>query len=578
MKRWLFALTGMLLFLAPLKFSVPVNLQSQAVPPTAFIEWVFWSWPNQIGVMATAVLVFLLAQERSPVPRRGLLGVLPMLFLVTQVIAVPTSICWQTTVDTLLHFGACVVMFYAASRCAREEHWEPWLLGALAAATALVCVAALEQQFGGLDATRRYATAYVDSSRMTEELQAKLTSKRVFGTLPYPNALAGYLVVVFAPALAWLWSKAEGLAPKIIMVVAAGSVMVACLALSGSRGGFVALAAGVLAWLMLRKCSGRQWLWSGVVLAVVLAVSLKGGVVRFGRSSLEARMDYWGGAVRIIRDYPWLGTGPGTFGSIYPKYKTAATEEAQLVHNNFLEMWSDSGVAAFVVFAALWAVGLWEAVRLARQRGDMVSAALLAAVAAWTVHGLVDFDLYVPGIAWSAFALLGVVHGLSRPCQPQTNSRRWLQVGVGVGVGVVLWFEVRMFAAAVAYGKAQMLVGEDRLRAAVAATWRAPRNPHYWAAVGDAALQLKGSELAVKNYKNAVDLDPERSARYARLARAYWAMGNQMLAVEALRWAAALNPTEQVYRQELKAAEESVRQRREQSGKVPPILRREKLN
>jgi hypothetical protein len=37
-----------------------------------------------------------------------------------------------------------------------------------------------------------------------------MTSNRVFGPFVYPNALAGFLVVAFAPVLAWIWVRARG--------------------------------------------------------------------------------------------------------------------------------------------------------------------------------------------------------------------------------------------------------------------------------------------------------------------------------------------------------------------------------
>ena len=124
----------------------------------------------------------------------------------------------------------------------------------------------------------------------------------------------------------------------------------------------------------------------------------------------------------IARDHFWLGTGPGTFGSIYPKYKTAQTEEAQLVHNNFLEMWSDSGLPAFIVFAALWLLAIKDGFRLAGQRrGDVGAVAVCAALTGWVVHGLVDFDLYVPGVAIPAFLLLGISARSERTADCQTG-------------------------------------------------------------------------------------------------------------------------------------------------------------
>ncbi len=585
MKRWLFAMTLGLLFLAPLKFSMPVNLQALGTPPSTLIEWFYWSWPNQLGVMAGAVLFFLLALDREPLPRWNLPGVLPALFLATQAVAMWGTICWQTSVDTVLHFSLCVAVFYAAARCAREKQWTDGLLGALAAATLLVCVVALEQQFGGLAATRRYAAAYLDASQLSEEMRAKLTSNRVFGTLVYPNALAGYLAVAFAPVLTWLWSRAQGIVTKIAAVTVGGGILLACLAFSGSRGGFVAVAISGLVWLACSRSEKKRWVWGGVALvalAAVVAVALKGGWAHLGRSSMEARLDYWGGAVRIIRDYPLLGTGPGTFGSIYMKYKTAMTEEAQLAHNNFLQMWSDSGVMAFVVFVALWGVGLWEAVRWARQRGDMVGAALAAALTGWTVHGLVDFDLYVPGIAVPAFGLLGIVQGTKTsnelPCARRGGGVAWRirLVITGIMMVTVLWFEGRMIMAANAYGELQAIPEMDKerqLHTAATACRYAPLNPHYWSALGDVAFRMKDVQLTIECYQRAAELDPMRSSRHARLARAYRKIGQRELAMAAFRRAMTLNPTEPAYPRELKSlAEESVRQGQDGLIKSPPAF------
>lgn len=526
MKRCLPALTGLLLFLAPLKFSAPVNVQSVSPPPASAAEWLVWSWPNQLGAMMGFGLLLLLVLERptggrcsvsvrhgngddgaspSGTGRFGLFGLLPVVFLATQVISVFRTICWQTSVDTVLHFGVCVAVFYAAARCAREERGADRLLGAMTAATVIVCAVALQQRFGGLEETRRFA----ETQGVSGEVMRRLASLRVFGTLVYPNALGGYLALVFVPVMAWLWSK-----KPVISALVAG-VIVVCLAFSGSRGGFVALGAGVVAWLICRK--GGRWQWVlGIVAVLVVFAST---AMWRGTSSWGARLDYWGGAVRIVRDYPWLGTGPGTFGSIYPKYKTAPTEEAQLVHNNFLQMWSDSGVAAFVVFAAMWAVGLWEAARLARRRGDVLGAALVAGMAGWTVHGMMDFDLYLPGIALPAFAVAGMALGLRMkeegPVCESCGVSRW-GVRLATVTGMVLavwWFEGRMLRAAVAYGP-------GKLSGLAEACRLAPRNPHYWSALGDAAMGARDFEMATGCYRRAVELDPMRGSRRKRLEQA----------------------------------------------------------
>jgi len=197
----------------------------------------------------------------------------------------------------------------------------------------------------------------------------------------------------------------------------------------------------------------------------------------------------------------------------------------------------------------------------------------VAALVAWTVHGLIDSNLYVPGVALPAFALLGVVQGLARSGQPATtDSRRRVRLPLAVlAVLAVFWFEGRMCAASVAFGKAKAATDEARAQAALEAVRWAPYNPHYWAALGDAALQLNETEVAVGSYQRAIDLDPMRAAHHVRLARAYWLAGKRGPSVTALRWAAALNPTDKGCREQLNMVEESVRQDRGGLLQSPPF-------
>ena len=191
-----------------------------------------------------------------------------------------------------------------------------------------------------------------------------------------------------------------------------------------------------------------------VVLAGVLLVSKSRGP-----ESLQARLDYWRGAEAIARDHLWLGTGPGTFGSIYPKYKTALSEEAQLAHNSFLEMWSDSGVIAFVVFALMWLVALKDGWKLVRHRpGDAAATAVYAATTGWVVHGLVDFDLYVPGVAMPAFLLLGTLQGLKElpkvsPVVPRGQTKWPVGLLCATVVAAVVWMQGRDLLAAFVHAR-----------------------------------------------------------------------------------------------------------------------------
>lgn len=591
--RWVvFCLAG-LAFFAPLKFGTPVTAQSALVPPNSVMEWIFFAWPLQLAtIFAFGALLWLVLDGERLMARVDLLFVLPLCFLVTQIAAAVPSIAPQTTADTLMSFAMNTLLFYAAAWYVRDGAAAARIFGALGLATMLVLVIALEQRYGGLQQTREFAALYVDAAHAPPDLLLRLTSNRVFGPLVYPNALAGFLVLAFAPTLAWIWVRGRSWVTwmKWLALLFAGGLMAFCLALTGSRGGFVAFAAMAMAGLFCFVLKGsRRTRWVVIALLAVAGIFVlaqRSGLIGLGTESVAARRDYWRGAMAIARDHPWLGTGPGTFGSIYPKYKTASTEEAQLVHNNFLQMWSDSGMVAFLVFSLLWLVALRDAFELARQRtGDAAAIAICAALAGWTVHSLMDFDLYVPGVAMPAFLLLGMLQGLKelpqvRSVAPREQTR--LAVGtvcVAVVAGV-LWMEGRSLMAGFAHGRVRKLERRNPA-AALAATQRsielAPRNAQYYAVAGDLAVNLGRFEEAIQHYRAAIGCDPYRASYHWRLARALATAGkhdDQVL--EQLRLAHTLNPTKQLYREDLDRLEESVRQSAPTLLESSPAIQRER--
>lgn len=549
--RWVVAALAALVFVAPLKFTTPVVMQSLVAWPGG--EWLAMTWPNQLGVMfAFAAFVWLVIDPDRMRACVDWLFVGPVLLVIAQLPALSRSIYPHVSAETLMHVATCALLFYAGAWYVRSGADASRLFGALALAAMVTCLVALRQHFGGLQETREFA----ETLPITEELRARMQSNRVFGTFVYPNALAGYLVVAFAPTLAWLWVRGRNWMPAVkwVALVFAGGLMAATLGLTGSRGGFVAFGVMAVTWLW---CLSRR---PGVRVGVVVAAVLAAGVVGLGKrgtSSLEARLDYWRGAVAVGKDFPVFGTGPGTFGSIYPKYKTADTEEAQLVHNNYLQMWCDAGVAAFLVYAGLWAVALRDGCRLAKRRtGDAAVIAIVPALAGWAVHGLVDFDLYVPGIAYPVFALLGAMQGLKEVARPdvvtERTRSRWLLAGACLAIaGVIVWTQSRALAAGAALARGDA----DR------AIELAPRDAFYRAAAGQLAFNKGRWELAAEYYRAATELDPYRPVYHWRLGMAELrAQTSPRQALAELRRAVELNPTSRTYPATLAQIEESVRQ------------------
>jgi len=247
---------------------------------------------------------------------------------------------------------------------------------------------------------------------------SKYERARVHGTLIYPNALAGAILLLFPAGLALVLETTRRF--RIATRLAAAGLMlflgVASLVWTGSKSGWlIAVAVGGL-WIFRLKWS-RRWKWAVAALVILAGAVLF--LVRFqsylaaGAQSLGARFDYWQAAVQIAAAHPVTGTGPGTFQRPYEEIKAPESEMTRLVHNDYLEQFSDSGLVggvSYVVWIALLLLTLAKRV-WGTQRA--LRFAVFTGLVAWFLQGLSEFSLYVPALAWSAFMLAGALLGVS---------------------------------------------------------------------------------------------------------------------------------------------------------------------
>jgi O-antigen ligase len=193
------------------------------------------------------------------------------------------------------------------------------------------------------------------------------------------------------------------------LTVAFAMMVLWCLLLTRSKGGFAMLAVAMAGGLAL--CGRVDWRWRAGALAAMVAIGalffgLQGA--RRGTETMEARLNYWRAGVAMIVEQPWLGGGPGTFGKRYVERRPPDAEPTLLAHNNFLQQGTDSGIIGFASFSALWIGVLWRGARRLRTAlFDPLAWTTWIGLAAWTAHNLVDFDLYVAAVAWPAFLMAG---------------------------------------------------------------------------------------------------------------------------------------------------------------------------
>lgn len=423
---------GGFLGLSLLKFGNPPVMERFVSAPGDGWELVFGTpWPvSWAFLMLAGVTLLGIATARWKISSPAWVLALPLAWFLWQLAAATQTMQPELTWVTLRHFLATIVCFYLGAICLREPRngfWGPIIMGFV-----LVLAVGFSQHFGGLEATRKYFYTYIypELREVPPEYLKRVSSDRIFGTLFYPNSLAGVLLLLTGPTLVVICSmRSLTSAARGFLAAVAGVAILACLYWSGSKAGWLLFLFLCLTWLL--RCPLARPLKVGIMLFVVL-VGLAGffwkysGFFKRGATSVVARFDYWKAAVHTATAHPVCGTGPGTFGAAYNLVKRPESEPARLAHNDYLQQAADSGIPGFLLYCALVSGALYwtyprfrpasSSTNVQDSTGPVLSSgwhrfAVWAGLTAWFLQGFIEFGLYVPGNAWPAFALLGWLVG-----------------------------------------------------------------------------------------------------------------------------------------------------------------------
>ena len=263
------------------------------------------------------------------------------------------------------------------------------------------------------------------------------------GTFINRNHLAGYLVMCLAAGIGLLVSRL-GSEPAISSRARARAVlqlllssklrlrlllalMVVGLVLTRSRMGnlsffmSMSMAGAVLLLGSGRRMSGRvALLLLSLLLVDLFIVGRWFGVEDVAQHlvqtkvSEETRDEVDVYSLGILKDYPWTGSGGGTFYTVFPHYSGADLGNDYFVHahNDFLELAGDLGLPAFSILGLLviltvrraWLVQYRTESRLDRGIGFTV----LMVVGWVSIHSAADFNLYIPANAFTFTMLLSL--------------------------------------------------------------------------------------------------------------------------------------------------------------------------
>ncbi|MBU6453838.1 MAG: O-antigen ligase family protein [Cyanobacteria bacterium REEB67] len=249
---------------------------------------------------------------------------------------------------------------------------------------------------------------------------------RVFSTLGNPNLLAGYLIpmvpVAFSLSLCAFFIKSKMKWPAAFFGFALTAVIAAATWLTGSRGGYLSLAAmagafalAALAYLLRHKPKLVLPSLLGILLLLVAGVA----AVHFLAPSYEQRITsifagsahssnayrqyVWRASLRMFEDNWWFGVGPGNtaFRLAYGLYMESGFD-ALGTYCVPLEVGVECGIIGLFFFAAL-IVNAFACAHIAFWRADdkvgtLLAIGLAAALVGLMTQGMVDTVFYRPQV------------------------------------------------------------------------------------------------------------------------------------------------------------------------------------
>jgi O-antigen ligase len=217
----------------------------------------------------------------------------------------------------------------------------------------------------------------------------------------------------------------------IILHSAAGLVCFVALLLTGSRGGLICTALGLLVAIVVmvtNRLRPRFWYVVGpgsLVLALTAGWLSQTG--RIGSKGLldDARWSVYEYCIEAIRQRPLLGAGAGTFADLFPSFRAdgfSGWGVWDYAHSTILEIAVEMGIpiAAMVVLAAMASLIIIVRAALRSKDHSRSSLAAIAGIAVLSyLHSIVDFSLQIPGYLIPFAVLLGcaLAKATSEPAQ-----------------------------------------------------------------------------------------------------------------------------------------------------------------
>jgi len=267
-----------------------------------------------------------------------------------------------------------------------------------------------------------------------------------FGTFINRNHFAFYINICFGLSLGLVGSRQsqrlsgfdmdsliEGLKDSLsLWMISVLVFMLGAVILCSSRGGMISLGGSLLITAAFTASTGtfkKGWWWFvlaagifGLAAWVQVWLGFDFDTSRYAYHT-DNRTAMWMPLLRLVQEFPILGTGLGTlpFAEPWTRSSAASNSFLQHAHNEYLQVAIETGLLGLgcvVTFLLLMVTKIAKRVRESRHN-SWLYVGLLFSLASICLHSFTEFGLAIPAIAFLSAVVMGHIAGLGR-VKPET--------------------------------------------------------------------------------------------------------------------------------------------------------------
>ncbi|HED24793.1 MAG TPA: hypothetical protein ENN91_06680, partial [Firmicutes bacterium] len=176
--------------------------------------------------------------------------------------------------------------------------------------------------------------------------------------------------------------------------------------------------------------------------------------------NMDRRFELFRDAVKVIKDYPLLGTGGGGWAALYHAYQEQPYNSRE-IHNHFLQVWVEAGIFGFLAF-----IGIWISFAAAFVKNCLIKkapprlwqywTAVFVPVAALGAHSTIDWNFSLMAVGIYLFVFLGAGRSLDQNSwfkkgNNETKSKGHSGLLIGI-IASIIGLMLFIFTVNLAYG------------------------------------------------------------------------------------------------------------------------------